>query len=325
MISILTLTLIFAAIYWIVTHQTVYFGKELVIISTENLATIYILLLAGILSRGKLKFLRPFFVALAMYLISNLVIFNLQMYYPISVNRIFLFIFLISIAIVVSDLPKRHITSFIGFLLTAISLYMLLVQYNSTLAIAIAAFLVYLGITALASGFEGIIAKGIASSRTYVVLALIGLAILEFARPYLKGGLFDFAEWIVVALAAFSIFRNFKPEYDERYLSEHVSSVSKLIDELSMNLDRAADLFVKKGEKSMLVTYLVKILLDSGYKEKEIASKILPIVNHCDEKVSILSFPWERALIEGRNRKKREKILKIVMKSIKGGDKNERS
>ncbi len=318
MIAIVTLTLLFAAIYWIITHQTVYFGREIVFISVENLAVIYALLLIGTIAKGKARFLRPFLVAAALYLTSDVVILNLQMYYPISVNKVFLLILLISIAIVVSDLPKRYLTSFVGFILSAISVYELIYPYNSTIAIALAIVLSYLGITALASGFESVLAKGIAGSRVYVILALIAYAILEFAKPYLKGGLFDFAEWLIVALAAFFVFRNFKPEYDENRLTEHVSQVSKVFDELSINLDRAAEAFVKNGEKSMLVTCLARVLLNSGYREVEVASIISPIVNYCEEKMPILSFPWEKKITEVRSRKKREKIIEYVKKYLKG-------
>ena len=313
LIGVATLTVVFVALYWVLTHQTLYFGKVMFEVSPTILLTIYTLLLLGLILRGKAKILRPFPFAIAFYLIADTAIFNLQMYYPVSVNRIYLLALLVSLAVIVSDLPKRHITSCIGFLIAAFSSYTLLYQYSSLAAIVVAGVLAYFALTSLASGFEGTIARGIASSRTYVMFALVALAVMEFAKPYLHGGLFDFAEWAVLALAAFAVFRNFKPGYDETYLEPHSQQISERFDELVISLERAAKSFVEIGEKSLLVACIVKALSDSGYSEKEIAEMILPVVNHCDERVPLFALPWERAIVERRNKSRRERVLKTVM------------
>ncbi len=316
LMGLITLTVVFAALYWVLTHQTLYFGRVLFEVSTTTLLTVYALLVAGLVMRGRARILRPFPLAIAFYIIADTVIFNLQMYYPVSVNRIYLLALLIALAVVASDLPRRHITSCIGFLVAAFSAYMLVYRYSSLAAIAIAAVLAYLALTTLASGFEGAIARGIASSRAYVMFALMALAVMEFAKPYLHGGLFDFAEWAILALAAFAVFRNFKPGYDESYLEPHSQQISERFDELVINLERASKSFVERGDKALLVACMAKALSDSGYSEREIARMILPIVNHCDERPSIFSLPWERALGERRNRRRREKALNAVMKML---------
>ena len=316
LLGVVTLTVVFAALYWIITHQTLYFGRVLFEVAPTTMLSIYALLLLGIVLRGKARILKPFPFAVAFYLIADTVLFNLQMYYPVTLNSIYLLILLIGLALVASDLPKRHITSCAGFLLAAISSYMLIYHYNSLAAIASAAILAYFALTSLASGFEGVVARGIASSRTYVIFALIAVAIMEFAKPYLHGGLFDFAEWAILALAAFAVFRNFKPGYDESYLEPHSQKISEMFDELVMNLERAAKSFVESGEKALLVSCVVKALSDAGCTEREIADVVAPIVNHCDEKPPLLSFPWERALIEKKNRKRREKALNAVTRVL---------
>ncbi len=322
LIGIATLTILFVTLYWVLTHQTLYFGRVIVEVAPATMVAIYLLLLSGLLLRGKLRFLRPFLVAVALYLIADVTLFNLQMYYPVTLNRIYLLALIISIAVAVSDLPKRHLTSFAGFMGAAVSAYMLIYPYSGFAAVVVLAVLAYLGLTALASGFEGAVARGIASSRAYVLLSLAAVAIIEFAKPYLKGGLLDFAEWAVLALAAFAAFRNFKPGYDDTYLEEHSQRISRRFDELVVNLENAAKEFVNFGEKSMLVACLAKTLLDSGHSEREVAEVIRPIVNHCDERVSIFSFPWEKAIVERRNRSRREKILKVITERLrKGGEK----
>ncbi|RUM33714.1 MAG: hypothetical protein DSY33_03860 [Archaeoglobus sp.] len=316
LISIAVLTVVFVSLYWILTHQTVYFGSVLVEVSPSNLIVVYIFLLAGILMRGKLRFLRPFFVAIALYMISDILLFNLQMYYPIMLNKFYLLMLLLSIAIVVSDLPKRHVTSCVGFVLAAISFYAISYQYNSFIATVLAAVLIYLALTSLAFGFEGVIARGISASRAYIVLALLAVAVIELAKPYLKGGLFDFTEWAFLALAAFLAFRKFKPEWDELYLEPHSQLITKRYDELIVNLDSAANNFVRYGDKAILVACISKALLDAGYNEKELAEAIYPVVNYCDITTPILSFPWEKVITEKRNVSRRKRVLKAILKNL---------
>ncbi len=316
LIEVVTLTVVFATLYWILTHQMIYFHRVLFVVSPANIITVYALLLGGVLARGRLRFLRPFLVAVALYIAADTVLFNLQMYYPVSVNTYYLLALLISIAVIVSDLPKRHITSFAGFLLAAVAVYLMVYPYSGFVALILAAVLAYFALTSLAFGFEGVIARGIAASRTYVVLALMAVAVIEVARPYLKGGLFDFAEWSFLALAAFFTFRKFRAEYDDSYLEPHSQLIAERYDELAVTLDRAAENFVNSGDKAMLVACLSKILLDAGYNEKELARVILPLVNHHDSVPPVLSFPWEKSVVERRNVARRKKVLKVVLKNL---------
>ena len=316
LVEVVALTIVFATLYWILTHQAVYFHRVLFVISPANIITVYVLLLGGVLARGRLRFLRPFLVAVALYIAADSVLFNLQMYYPVSINTYYLLTLLISIAIIVSDLPKRHITSFLGFLLAALTSYLIVYPYSGFVAVILAAILAYFALTSLAFGFEGIVARGIAASRTYVVLALVAVAVIELAKPYLKGGLFDFAEWSFLALAAFLTFRKFKAEYDDSYLEPHSQLISERYDELAVALDRAADSFVNHGDKAMLIACISKTLLDAGYNEKELAKVILPVVNHHDRVPPVLSFPWEKSVVERRNVARRKKVLKMVLKNL---------
>ncbi|AEA47155.1 hypothetical protein [Archaeoglobus veneficus] len=284
---------------------------------TGSIAAIYALLLTYTLLGGRLKVLRPFPLAVALYLIADTIIFNLSQYYPVVIPTHYLLLLLISVAIITADLPKKHFTTSAGFALAAFSAYMILKPFNSEIALFTLALLAFLSISYLASGFEGSIAKGVAAARIYALFAFAAMALINFAKPYLKGGLADFAEWLVVAALALAVVKNVKLDVDTAKLEEHRQRVLAKSDELADSIDSAAKNFIELGDKAGLIAYVSKALFDAGYSEERVADVIALIAAHEDEKVPKFSFGWERKLIESRNRKRREKILNEVMFRLK--------
>ncbi len=318
MLSIISLTAVFLALYYVSTHQQLYFGRELLFVDTQTLAAIYVLLLTSIVLRGRLKVFRSFSIAIALYFAARLAIFNISHYYPVYISSEYVLLFLISAALIAVELPKRHIFNSAGFAIAALSLYMLLEGFNKNLAFFTSALCGLISISALSTGFDNWIARGIVRSRGYAILALAGFAIISFAKPHLKGGLFDFAEWLLLLFLSISVAKNIRFEADEYRLEEHKPEISTRGDELATSIESASKAFVESGEKSELIALIAKVLSDAGIEAQKIAEVIEPIAHHIDERVPRFSFSWERRLVEGRNRRRREKIMEKTISRLRG-------
>jgi len=313
MLSIISLTAVFLAIYYVSTHQQLYFGRELLFVDIQTLAVTYALLFTSIILRGKLRVFRPFCMAIALYFAAQLIVFNLSHYYPIYIPGEYILLFLISSALIAAELPKRHIFNSVGFAIAAFSIYMVLESFSKNLAFFAAALSALISISVLSAGFDNWIARGIAKSRGYAILGLAGFAVISFAKPYLRGGLFDFAEWLLLVFLSISVARSVRLEADERYLEEHKPEISTRSDELATSIESAAKTFVESGEKPTLIALIAKVLSNAGIEASKIAEVIEPIAYHNDERVPRFSFSWERKIIEERNRRRREKAIEKTM------------
>ena len=315
LLSLVSLTILFFTIYYVSTHQHLYFGRELFFVDAQSLITAYVLLLTYVILRGKLSIFKPFCLAIALYIASRLVIFNASHYYPVTIPDVYILLLLISAALIAAELPKRHLFSSAGFALAAVSAYLILEPFG--IALLAFAVLAFMSVSTFASGFDSWLAKGIAKSRGYVILAFSAIILLNFAKPYLRGGLFDFAEWLILVALAFLVVRNVKLEPDVQTLERHTPRITARRDELAKSIDLAARKFVDEGEKAELIAIVAKTMFDAGMSEVAVARAIESLVNYRDESVPLFSFSWERKIIEGKNKRRREKVLDDVMSTLK--------
>jgi len=212
-------------------------------------------------------------------------------------------------------LPKKHVFSSAGFVLAAVSAYLILEPFG--IALLVFAILAFMAVSTFASGFDSWLARGVAKSRGYVVLAFSAIILLNFAKPYLRGGLFDFAEWLILVALAFLVVRNVRLEPDMQTLERHTPRITARSDELAKSIEDAARKFVEEGEKAELIAFVAKAMFDAGMPEVAVARAIENLVNYQDESVPSFSFSWERKIVEGRNKKRRKKVLDAVMSTLK--------
>ena len=315
LLSLVSLTILFFTIYYVSTHQYLYFGRELFFVDAQSLIVTYVLLLTYVILRGRLSVFKPFCLAITLYIASRLVIFNVSHYYPIAIPDVYILLLLVSLALIVAELPKKHIFSSAGFVLAAVSAYLILEPFG--IALLAFAILALMAISTFASGFDSWLARGVAKSRGYVVLAFSAIILLNFAKPYLRGGLFYFAEWLILVALAFFVVRNIRFEPDVQTLERHIPRITARSDELARSIEDAARKFVDKGEKAALIAIVAKAMFDAGMSEVAVARAIEPLAYYRDESIPLFSFSWERKIIEGKNKKRRKKVLDAVMSTLK--------
>ncbi len=51
-------------------------------------------------------------------------------------------------------------------------------------------------------------------------------------------------------------------------------------------------------------------------ESSKLAAILAPLINYQDEKAPLLSFPWERKIVESRNRRRREKVVEMIRAEI---------
>lgn len=330
------LTILFALIYAIPSYQDVYFGKTVLAIGLENLVTIYALLLAYIILgiSNYTRPLKPFSLSAAIYFILEIAVFNLSSYQQFAVLfpffqslKVYIFMFLFSFALARVELPfearwvryAQPAISTTGLVLMGFSGYAILSKLpfdvSEEIGIIFLVFLVVLAITTLSNISSSNAAQWLRRSRPFLLGSLLAISIYYiFIRPHLldRTGLANFLEWFIVGFVLFKLSRDLKRslEVDEREIIEvHRQRVSLRKDEWIEMFTRAQHEFIEKGVKSLLVASLCRILFEMGWSEARVARAISQIVTYRDEEPPALSFGWERKFIEGRNRKRRAKLV----------------
>lgn len=189
-----------------------------------------------------------------------------------------------------------------------------------SLAIPSLALFLILAVTALSTAFEGEIFEWIRSERSFLILILFVLTFYSLAiKPELsdKPGIADFIEWMIISLTFIKISRDFRRgvEVDEReFIASHIPKEKVFRDKLYSELEFGERAFVEGGSKVPLAIALVRAL--SNVESSKLAAILAPLINYQDEKVPLLSFPWERKIVESRNRRRREKVVEMIRAEI---------
>jgi len=190
-----------------------------------------------------------------------------------------------------------------------------------SLAFSSLALFLILAITAISTAFEGEIFQWIRSERSFLVLILFILTFYSLLiKPLLseRPGIADFIEWSIIAITFIKISRDFRQrvEVDEtEFIASHIPKEKVFRDRLYSELEFGEKVFVENGYKVPLTISLVKALSDAEFQK--LAAILSPLINYEDERIPTLSFPWERAIIERRNRKRREKVVERIRAEVR--------
>ncbi|MBO8178980.1 MAG: hypothetical protein H0Z19_00635 [Archaeoglobus sp.] len=195
-----------------------------------------------------------------------------------------------------------------------------------SLAIPSLALFLILAITAISTAFEGEVFQWIRSERSFLMLILFLLTFYSILiKPMLsdRPGIADFIEWSIVALTFIKVSRDFRRgvEADEReFIASHVPKEKIFRDRLYSELEFGERAFVEGGSKIPLTIALVKALSNSD--PPKLAAILSPLISHEDERIPALPFPWEKEIIERRNRRRREKIVEMIRTEVEREVKN---
>lgn len=185
-----------------------------------------------------------------------------------------------------------------------------------SLALPSLALFLILAATILTSAFEGEVFEWIRSERSFFILILFILTFYALIiKPHLanRPGIADFLEWAVIALTFIKVSRDFRRrvEVEEReIIAAHKPKERFFKDRIYSELEFGEKAFLDDGLKIPLTVSLVRTL--SEVETSRIAEILAPLLSYQDEKVPALAFPWEREILERRNRKRREKVLEMI-------------
>ncbi len=326
-------------IYFIILNQVLIFGKSYIAADESQTLSLVLLIILYSFIASIERFeqyrliLIPFLLITSFDILFNsLLLVGYPQYYLIYNSlRLPLTIFVGSIAfsyITFSTNPLyQSAISAASLTIAGVSSYVIFSGLSSTFGVpslaipSLALFLIF-AITSLSNAYEGELAEWIRSERSFLILIL---AILTFytlvIRPLLydRPGLANFFEWVVIAFTLIKLSRDFRRgiEVDEREIVKKHRLQNKFVkDELFSELEFGEKVFIDGGTKVPLLVALIKALSNAGVDTVRIESIITPLVYYSDERVPLLSFPWEKKIIEKKNKRRRTEIVEGVRKRL---------
>lgn len=326
-------------IYFIILNQVLIFGKSY--IAADEFQTLSLVLLVILYSLiASLEryeqyrlILIPFLLIVSLDILFNSLLFVGYPQYYLVYNslRLPLAIFVGSIAfsyITFSTNPLyQSAISAASLTLAGVSSYVIFSGLSSTFGIpslaipSLALFLIF-AITSLSNAYEGELAEWIRNERSFFILILFILTFYTVViRPalYDRPGLANFFEWVVIAFTLIKLSRDLRRgiEVDEReVVRKHRLQNEFVKDELFSELEFGEKVFIDGGTKVPLLVSLIKALSNAGVDTVRIESIITPLVYYSDERIPLLSFPWERKIIEKKNKRRRIEIVEGVKKRL---------
>ncbi|WP_202318801.1 hypothetical protein [Archaeoglobus neptunius] len=326
-------------IYFILHNQKLIFGREYV--AASEFQTVLLLTLIAVyavisslerLSHFRLMLLPFILITLLDILFASLMFFGYPQYYVLyQTLRLPLAVFVGALAFSYIPLTENQLyqslISASSLVVAAIFSYILFSTLSSALdipSVAIPSLVLFLifAATALVNAFEGEVFEWIRSERSFLILILIILTVYSIIiKPYLsdRPGIANFFEWAVVAFTVIKVTRDLRGgiEVDEReFVAAHKLQDRFLKDRLFSEIEFAERAFIEGGSKALLLITIIKALASAEVESHRIASLIVPLVNYIDEKPPKLAFPWEKKLIESRNRKRRLSIVEQIKKEL---------
>jgi len=292
----------------------------------EYLIAMYILYLAyEVMGFHRLiSAFRPFLVAFSVYLALNVVYLNLPDVglYLKPIEPLIL-PFLLSLALVKFELPVRFqpIITTAGLLLSAFFGYQLIsllpFKQAGEIGTIFAILLVLLAVTTLLPSVHERF-EFLRYIRSFVITtALIVSVYFTLIRPLLlnRPGLINVIDWLIVAgvfFKASSIVRRSFVVDESELVRIHEFRVGLKKEEIIESIEKAKREFIEKGLKSPLIAVISHVLFSAGWRLDDVARVISFVISHEDEKIPKFAFGWERKLIERRNKKRREEVIKSL-------------
>ena len=319
-------------VYIALNYQHAIIGRTLIQAPTGILILLYGSLLAYAvagffrLTPLKILFLSLAFLALTEILLYNLAMFGIATPYRFySSLRIYLFGFIIFFFLSFVEVPRFQVLiSTASLFVSGIFGYVLLskLKLQAEISFAFLAIFVVLALTVLANISKNEAVLWIREKRAFIISIILILAVYMTAvKPLImdKTGLVNFIEWTIVSVTAYKLSRDFRKRMviDEvEMIRKHRPKAVLRKDEVYDELERAEKTFVEHGQKAMLIVTLTKHLAGAGWSTEKIAEVLSDLVWYVPSGVPLLAFPWERKLVESKERKRREEIVLKIKESL---------
>ncbi len=322
------------ALYFILLNQEMLLGKAYLVaddFQISILATLIIVhsVLASLererISQFGALLIPPLVVVVLDILFHTLLFYGFPNYYVLYQSmRLFLAILIASTVFASMTLTSRPIyqsaISATALLIAGISSYYLFSSISDllglpSLALPSLIFFIIFAITAFASGFENEFAVWLREERgflAFMLLVLAGYTII--LKPYLtdRPGISNFIEWLTIAIIFLKLSRDLKRKVEvetAEHIMAHKPEDETWKDRIFSDIESAEKAFIETGSKVQLLVALIRYLSSSGIANDEIESLVTPLVHHQDERLPFLALPWEKSMIERRNRSRRSKIV----------------
>lgn len=324
--------------YFIALNQDIIFGRTFITTDEFQILTLVslIILYSILASFGRYRQLRlvllPFFTIVTFDIIfKSLLFFGYPQYYLLyQTLRIPLAIFVGAVACSYITFTTNPIyqssISAISLTLAGVSSYVIFSTLSSTfdvpsLAVPSLVLFVIFAITAISNAFEGEVAEWIRKERPFLLLILFILTVYVFIRPVLanRPGIANFFEWMIVVFTLLKLSRDLKRSIEldtKEVIRAHRMENDLVKDKLLSELEFAEKAFIEEGYKVPLIVSVVRALGNSGIDNTRIESIVAPLVNHRDENLPLLAFPWEKKIIEHKNKTKRVKVVEELQKEL---------
>ncbi len=326
-------------IYFIILNQALIFGKTYVAADEFQTASLTLLIIAYSFVASLEKFsqfrliLIPFLLIIALDILFNSLLFvGYPQYYLVYQSlRLPLAVLVGSIAfsyVTFSTNPLyQSVISAASLAVAGMASYVVFSALSSafgipSLAIPSLALFIIFAVTSLSNAYEGELGEWIRNERSFLILILFILTFYAIIiRPAFsdRPGLANFFEWAVIAFTLIKLSRDLRRgiEVDEREIVRAHRLQNEFVkDKLFSELEFGEKAFIEGGSKVPLLVSLIKALGNAGVDTVRIESIITPLVYYTDEKLPLLSFPWERKITERRNKIKRAEIVENIRKEL---------
>ncbi len=226
------------------------------------------------------------------------------------------------------NLRVQSILTFASLTIAGIASYVIVSTLSSTLAIPrlsdlavpVLILLLTLALTSLANFSESL--SFLRDQRAFLIFTIIAVSIYYILLKPLIGervGIANFLEWLIVLLVILKIGRSIA-RVEVGYSTEvHAHRVDEraIRDEAYEAIEFAERMFLEKGVKNYLAAAIASAISATSKPGVIKAGDVIaPVVEYEDEKIPLLSFPWERRMIEMKNRRRREKVLNEVRRRL---------
>jgi hypothetical protein len=334
-------------IHFVFLNQTELLGRVIIFESPAlyifYVSVLVLSFLSGFDRTRKLSFLViPFTVIFGLeLLLSSLTTLNPEVFstpyavFNLAEIPLAILIFAISISLIqFSDKLRVQATiSFTSLLVAAVIAYILIDILSpflpkevkgSDLAFIIIAFISVLALTALSNVSEK--TAFLRNQRGFLLGIVLAIGIyITFIKPLIgeRVGIANFIEWAIVTLATLKVARSVPRSIEVEkgsMIEVHRKSEKVVKDDIQSEIERAEAIFLERGEKVPLIVALSRHLGNAGVSNQLISECITPLIQHEDDRTPLFAFPWEKKLIELKNKRKRAKIIESVRKKLsKGG------
>lgn len=232
--------------------------------------------------------------------------------YKLNLPDFDLLMFLIGLSLIWIDSDRlQPILAGVGLTISAYFGYTMLSSFGE-LRFLLVIVLVILALTTVLSFYV----RGLMEWRNFLIAtAIVVYSYSVFVRPILSNrpGLISFFDWVLVLIVFLKALSKVRMTVTEGEIFEvHRSEIG--FEEVTDVIERAKREFLEKGDKTKLLVVLIKYLSDLSVKDLEVI--VEPLIKYQDKRIPNPAFNWEKRRILKENLKRREEILKEIMRRL---------